>query len=85
MQLYHGTFKENLPSILATGLKPNGMGIVYLSPDKKVIDLFGGKFDVLLKVETGDTKLTAFDDCKDWEVLCWGAIPPEDIQVLERR
>jgi hypothetical protein len=54
------------------------MGLVYLSPIKDAD--FG---PVLLQVETGDLKLTAFDDCKDWEVLCWGSILPEDIWLIK--
>ncbi len=77
MRLYHWTKKENIDSILREGLKPSGMGIVYLAPEKSV--RFG---DTLLEVETGDLRLTAFDDCNKWEVLCWGRIPPGAIKTL---
>ena len=78
MKLYHQTKKENVNSIMENGLIPNRIGIVYLSPRK---DLSFG--EVTLKVETGDNKLTAFDDCKEWEVLCWGKIEPYNIKCLE--
>ena len=39
--------------------------------------------DTMLEVETGDLKLTAFDDCRDWEVLCWGEIPASSIKKGE--
>ena len=60
------------------GLMPNKMGIVYLSPR-----LQGWRKlrpgEVLLKVTVRDQKLSALEDCSDWEVFCWGHIPPEDI------
>lgn len=74
MILFHQTKRANVPSIMRQGLIPNGIGIVYLSPLKNV-----GFGEVTLEVETGDNKLTAFDDCKDWEVLCWGKISPDNI------
>ena len=74
MKLYHQTKKENIQSIIANGLIPNRLGIVYLSPRGNLN--FG---DITLEVETGKNKLTAFEDCKEWEVLCWGRIPPENI------
>ena len=77
MKLYHSTQKKNLPSILLKGLLPNKIGIVYLSPQPMLC--FG---DVILEVETKNNKLTAFDDCKKWEVLCWGNIPPEDLSEI---
>jgi RNA:NAD 2'-phosphotransferase (TPT1/KptA family) len=77
MKLFHQTQKKNVASILRDGLKPSRIGIVYLSPRS---DLSFG--DVTLIVETGDNKLTAFDGCEDWEVLCWGSIPPEHISVI---
>lgn len=69
MKLYHWTDKRNLLSILQNGLKPNGIGIVYLTPSP---DKWQG--EICLQIETGELKLTAFDDCSDWEVLCWGDI-----------
>jgi len=77
MKLYHGTDSKNLDSILSTGLCPNKLGIVYLSPQPTTC--WG---DVILEVETGDLRLTAFDDCSEWEVLCWGHVPPENIKAL---
>ena len=75
MRLYHGTDSKNLASILKDGLRPNRIGIVYLSPQPT--RRWG---DSVVEVETGDLKLTAFDGCEDWEVLCWGRVPPEDIK-----
>lgn len=76
MKLYHQTSRNNLKSILRKGLIPNKIGIIYLSP------LCNLKFgEVTLEVETGNNKLTAFDDCREWEVLCWGRIPPENVKV----
>lgn len=81
MKLFHGTSKVAWEKIKNEGLKPSRIGIVYLSPDRKAADDFGGN-EVLLEVETSDTKLTAFDDCKEWEVLCWGHIPADKIKLL---
>ena len=74
MKLYHQTCRRNLRGILRKGLIPNMFGIVYLSP---LPDLGFG--EITLGVETANNKLTAFEDCSDWEVLCWGRIPPENI------
>ena len=76
MLLYHQTSRANIESILKDGLHGNSTGIVYLSPLKDA-----GFGEVTLEVETGDNELTAFEDCRDWEVLCWGRIPPENIKV----
>ncbi len=81
MKLYHSTNRKNASSIVKEGLKPNGLGIVYLSPTFEKARLWNGQ--VTLEVETGDLKLTAFEDCSDWEVLCWGHIPPENIKVVK--
>ncbi len=78
MKLYHWTKRENIPTILKEGLKPNGLGIVYLTPSPEKWKPDG---EVCLKVETGVLKLTAFEDCSDWEVLCWGKISPFNIAV----
>ena len=80
MRLYHYTQKKNLKSILKDGLKPSNIGIVYLTPSPEKLRGFG---DTLLEVETGDLKLTCFEDCVDWEVLCWGAIPSSNIKLME--
>jgi RNA:NAD 2'-phosphotransferase (TPT1/KptA family) len=79
MILYHYTKKENLESILLNGLRPSELGIVYLTPSPEKLKGFG---DILLEVETGDLKLTCFEDCEDWEVLCWGSIGPEQIKFF---
>lgn len=80
MRLYHVTPKGNVPSILREGLLPSGFGIVYLSPSLEAAKSGVGwrptESDAILEVETGDLKLTAFEDCREWEVLCWGKIPP---------
>ena len=41
---------------------------------------------VVLEVETGDLRLTAFEGCEEWEVLCWtkDGIPPGHIRLLDR-
>jgi hypothetical protein len=59
------------------GLRPNRMGILYLSPLRDV-----GFGEVTLAVETGNRKLTAFEDCRKWEVLCWGGISARNIRRL---
>ena len=81
MKLYHGTHRINLESIEQNGLRPSRIGIVYLSPKPKAAYHFGDD-EILLEVETGDIKLTAFEDCSDWEVLCWGYISPENIKQI---
>lgn len=81
MKLYHWTNRENLESIFKEGLRPSGFGIVYLAPHKDDWEDFHGTEGVCLEVETRDLKLTAFEDCKEWEVLCWGHIPPEDLNI----
>ena len=82
MNLFHGTSRIAWEKIKVEGLKPSRIGIVYLSPDRRAADDFGGN-EVLLEVETGDTKLTAFDDCKEWEVLCWGHISADKIRLMK--
>ncbi len=80
MKLYHQTTERNLSGIFKKGLIPNSIGIVYLTP------LLGLGFgEVTLQVQTGKNKLTAFEDCSGWEVLCWGPIPPENIRLLENQ
>lgn len=76
MKLYHQTEKKNITNIFQKGLIPNKMGIIYLSP---LPDLGFG--EVTLDVETKNNKLTAFEDCSGWEVLCWGPIPAENINL----
>jgi len=81
MRLYHGTDSKNIDSILREGLKPNSIGIVYLSPTLFQCSRWG---NTIFEVETGDLRLTAFEDCADWEVLCWGKIPPENIKLVKK-
>lgn len=77
MKLYHSTNHFNILSIFRDGLLPNEIGIVYLSPGPQRD--YG---DVILEVETGANRLTAFDDCREWEVLCWGRIPPRGVKEI---
>jgi len=79
LKLYHYTDESNIASILSGGLRPNKMGVVYLTPCINKLKGFG---NALLEVETGDIKLTCFEDCEDWEVLCWGQIATEHIRVI---
>ena len=81
MKLYHSTPSKNVPSIIERGLVPNKMGIIYLAPTFESV--YKGKGRTILKVETGNNRLSAFDDCKDWEIFCWGNIPPENIEVIK--
>ena len=83
MKFYHWTKQENIDPILKLGLIPNPMGFVYISPNKEDWEGFHGEESVCLEVETGDLKVTAFEDCREWERLCWGRIPPENITVLK--
>lgn len=78
MILYHHTRAENLANILKIGLIGNGSGIIYLTPINTPI--FG---DTILKVNVEGLRLTAFDDCKDWEVLCWDEIQPSRVRIYE--
>ena len=77
MKLWHWTWRANVDSILRDGLKPSHIGVVYLTPNPQRCSGFG---DVLLEVETGGLRLTCFEGCEEWEVLCWGHIPSKDIQ-----
>lgn len=82
--LYHGTSPEAAEKILHEGLKPNGMGFCYLSPQQEIARHFGT--GAVLEVDPpDDMNLTAFEDCADWEVFCWGTIPPDRIRMLETR
>jgi len=83
MKLYHWTTKENVNKILNDCLKVNGIGFSYLTkfPDRWDTLHEGG---VLLEVETGDSKLTCFEENLDGsEVLCWGNIPKENIKIIK--
>jgi hypothetical protein len=81
IKLYHRTSKENLEGIFKYGLIPNfeGAGFVYLSPKINLIE-FG---EILLEVETNNIKLTSFEDCRDWEIMCWGRIFPWNIKLIK--
>jgi len=81
MILYHWSPKKNIKSILKKGLIPSEIGIVYLTPrPKKILDFCENNY-ALFEVETSDLKLTNFNGCEKWEVLCWGHIPPENIKL----
>ncbi len=81
MVLSHVTTQDRLPTIVRDGLRPNSMGIVYLSPKPQGWrPLQEG--EVLLHVTINGQRLTSFEDCAEWEVLCWGSVPPEDIVVM---
>ena len=80
MKLYHLTNRKNIPSILKEGLHPNRLGIVYLTPTPSRV---AGGEEICLEVNTGDLKLTAFEDCSSWEILCWGHIAGANIKILE--
>lgn len=81
MKLFHSTPTENVESILKKGLIPNGFGIVYLSPDLEHVYKTDDR--TILEVETDELRLSAFEDCKEWEVFCWGHIPPENIKIVK--
>lgn len=83
MKLYHWTKRTNMSSISQKGLITNKIGIVYLTPKPEKWKANPEEDDVCLEVETGNLKLTAFEDCSDWEVLCWGNIPLENITLCE--
>jgi len=76
--LFHQTNEENVASIMQHGLRVNKSGWLYLTPRPDLCS-FG---NVTLQVETGDNRLTAFGDCKEWEVLCWGSVAPENISEV---
>ena len=78
MKLYHWTKRKNLKSIRENGLIGNSSGIVYLTPKPEK-----WRGEICLEVETKNLKLTAFEDCKEWEVLCWGNIKPKNIKLLK--
>jgi RNA:NAD 2'-phosphotransferase (TPT1/KptA family) len=73
MKLYHGTQDWRITNIMREGLKPNNIGIIYLAPSIEESRQWGD--GTVLEVETGDLHLTAFDDCKEWEILCWTQKP----------
>lgn len=82
MKLFHGTTSRAWERIQVEGLKGSGFGIVYLTP---LIEEARNHGDVVLEVETGDLRVTAFEDCEEWERLCWGTIPVEQVRLLEIR
>lgn len=79
--LYHGTDPANLPSILTEGLRTNSGGWLYLTPMIEEARCHG-KAVLRVRVPEG-IRLSYFDGCEDWELLCWGPIPPGCIEVLE--
>lgn len=87
MKLYHYTRNSNLKNIFEDGLKPNAMGIVYLCPTLDVASavIASSEYENIIEVETDNLKLTAFDDCKEWEVLCWTdkPIPVKQLTLLQ--
>ena len=88
MKLWHITEKAAVESILREGLRPNGIGIVYLTPAPMTLGIFWlephakERFTVL-EVETGDLGLSSFEGCADWEILCWGHIPAENVRISD--
>lgn len=92
MKLYHTTTAENVQSILNSGLKfspfiglngeKNPGQWLYLSPKPFQWPNLG---DIVFEVETGSARLTCFEDCEEWEVLCWEEIPPEQIRLLKEK
>lgn len=82
MILYHWTRVTNLDSILKAGLRPNSLGIIYLT---KFPEKWKGlcKDAILLEVNVPkNAKLTAFDEFQDGtEVLCWNTIL-SDLKVI---
>jgi len=82
MILWHWTDKNNLESILREGLKPNKIGIVYLTPKPQHIRQWWNNSAILLEIETAEIRLTVFDECQEWEVLCWGHISPSNIKLV---
>lgn len=79
MILWHWTLEENMESIMEHGLRVSGIGIIYLTPIPHEA-VFG---DVLLEVETASNRLSSFEDCREWEVFCWGNIPAENIKQIK--
>ena len=78
MILYHGCTDTEADSILATGLRTKGSWPAYLAMTPDVAHDFG---DVILAISVpANTRLSTFEDCADWEVLCWDNISPEHIR-----
>ena len=81
VKLFHGTTPTAWERIKVEGLRAgNEWGMIYLTPLIEEAQCHGG---VVLEVETGELRLTAFEDCQEWEVLCWtkDRIPPEQVQL----
>lgn len=87
MKLFHGTNLAAWEQIKTQGLRgripksEGGWGLVYLAPTPELAAHWG---EVILEVETGNLRLTAFEDCKEWEILCWGEIPPDQVRLHQR-
>lgn len=81
--LYHGTNKENIPSILKEGLRPTYLGncIICMSPNSEIAGNFG---NTVLEVDVTGYKISCFEDCEGWERFVWcdKPIPPERIKVV---
>ena len=83
MILYHTTLKKNLNSIMEKGLIPSKIGICYLSENSN--SWWQGEEYITLKVnmEGYKGKLTTFNNPDLDEILCWGSIEPERIEVYK--
>jgi len=92
-KLFHGTTPTLWAQIKAEGLKPNDLGIVFLTPLIEDARLYGG---IVLEVDTDDLPLSIFENPAQWEalcrafganarseVLCWGPIPPERVRLRD--
>ena len=81
MTLFHTTKAENVDSILKTGLRTSGLGIVYLSEKPETWWQSAGMVTLAVNMDGITHRLTTFNDPKLDEILCWGDIPPEAISV----
>jgi len=85
--LYHYTRNKNLKSIFIEGLKPNKLGVVYLCPTLEEAEkvIASTEYENIIEVDVSGYKLTAFDDCREWEILCWAntPIPPDRLMLIQ--
>lgn len=84
MTLYHTTEARNLESILKEGLKPGGLGVVYLSERPDSWWQSKGMVTLAVNMDGISHRLTTFNYPNLDEILCWGAIPPDAISVHRR-
>ena len=81
--LYHATSQDNIASIMREGLRPTYLGnsIICMSPTLKAAKNFG---EVVIKVDVTGYKLSAFEDCLEWERFCWTKKPisPEKLSLI---